>query len=520
MRLAGLKVLKRLVISLLFLTALAAPANASALGLQIVNQSTYQPDEVWINVYGDEFDVPGMSNNVPKTLSEMGGELTINKLISGRVYVSYGSPVNALALPFSSGPRFDWAELTVTPVPEDKANLTAVDQFAIGMRMETLNGSGEVQETLGEANSDTMFAALQQIPGGAQATVRDSSGILRILSPLQTNAYPDLGEYVRSMAGQTITLHTAYYGSPFTVTEYSGTFAPDGSIPLHGTTNPSGMAPGTISIEGNRLIEDIYTGNETPNNVEGAIRRDLLAGFSTGLWGGKYGNDALSFCTNPLLKPEGWICPDGFNQPAFGDARASLSPFPTCEQYAAVINQYSDSYGNPYSDASKNTTVSLDQSNVAKLRLTILADSGNAQPVHSGNPNCGAAAPAPLASGGAAAASTAGRVKLLKLLKLFKKAQVKGARTQVGWVVCAGGCGRVKLLAKKGRKVLGRSGAVVKGGKAALTLRLTKSGQRLLARKRRLKATVTVWVTPPGGQTTRLQQTVLLIEKARKHRRR
>ncbi len=388
---------------LAILMALAIlPATAQALTLEIVNQSAYPDDEVYVNVAGapGQYDVVGASNNSPQLLSSIaGGEVTINRLVSGRVYISFEEGVPQ-SVPFDSDVRFDWAELTVSPSAFDVANLTAVDQFAIGMNLQTLNATNGKLEEVGSANSNTIFSALQAIPGGPQATVRDPQGnILRVLSPNKSPVYPLLGQYVKSMASQQIRLRTAFYGSPFTTSDYSGVFEADGSIRLVGTTNPAMQAPAEIDVDGQQLINDVYTGANTPNNAQGAIRRDLLAGFSTGLWGGKYGNDALSFCADPITNAQGSWCPSGFNRPAFGDARTSPASFASCEQYAAVINRYSDSYGNPYSDASKKVTVGLRQpgsgGSVDTLRLTILPDSGNAQPVASGNDNCGAFAGSP-----------------------------------------------------------------------------------------------------------------------------
>ncbi|HZO07362.1 MAG TPA: hypothetical protein VFB52_13320, partial [Solirubrobacterales bacterium] len=95
---------------------LALPGVAGALDFKIVNQSGKEPNEVWVTVAaGGEFDVPGMTDNVPKKLSEIPGEeLTIEKLVSGRIYIAYGAGVSE-ATTFDSPTRFDWAELTVTP---------------------------------------------------------------------------------------------------------------------------------------------------------------------------------------------------------------------------------------------------------------------------------------------------------------------------------------------------------------------------------------------------------------------
>jgi len=516
--------IKRLALPLLSLLAVLAvlPASASALEFEIVNESGVPSEDVYVTVDGAGFDVPGMTADQPKKLSEIPGQkLTVNTLVSGRVYVSYGAPVQE-GVGFDSPTRFDWAELTVTPSSSDVANLTAVDQVGIGMRLETL-GSGGHLETVGSANSDTIFNALQQIPGGPQATVRDGDGnVLRVLSPLHTTAYPGLGPYVRSLAGQTITLRTAFFGEPFTTSRYSGTFAADGSIALSGSTNPPGAAPATLEFGGAQLIEDVYTGANTPNDLSGAIRRDVLAGFSVGLWGGRYGNDALSFCTNPNTTAQGSWCPNGFNQPAFGDARVALSPFPTCEQYAAVINRYSDAYGNPYSDASKKVTVGLDQpgtgGEVETLRLTILPDSGSAQPVAAGNPNCGAAAPtpAPAPAAGGAAAATKTRVNV----RFFRRARLDGAKARVARLTCSARCGRVRLTAKRGKGVLGRGRAVVEGRRRVLVLRLTKRGRKAMARTRRAKVKLIVRVRPPGAKAVSRRHKMVLAKRApHRHRR-
>src|SRR5262249_46400988 len=148
-------------------------ASASALDLEIANQSGRPAEDVWVTVVGGEMDVPGLEYNVPKTLRQLAEEghspLEVNKLVAGRVYVSYGEGVDQNALPFASDEvRFDWIELNVTANTADQVNLTAVEQVGIGMRIETFDSSSQLLGELGSANSDTIFAALQQIPGGPQ----------------------------------------------------------------------------------------------------------------------------------------------------------------------------------------------------------------------------------------------------------------------------------------------------------------------------------------------------------------
>ena len=489
--------MRRLVLLAVLAGSVLITGQAQALQFKISNQSGQPADKVFVTVAGSDsgFDVPGIPNNVPVTLSSIPGQsFTINKLVSGRVYISYGKGVN-LSVPFTSTTRFDWAELTVIPSSSDVANLTAVDQFGIGLKLDTLNGSGMKLETIGSANADTIFNALQKIPGGPDATIRNSSGkIIRVLSPNKSDAYPHLGQYVKSMAGKTVTLHTAFYGDPFTTSEYSGTFASDGSIQLSGLTNPGGMAPADLQFPGNQLIDDIYTGGNTPNNLSGAIYRDLLAGFSTGLWGGKYGNSSLSFCTDPITNNQGSWCPKGYNKPSFGDARKSLASYPTCEQYAAVINKYSDSYGNPYSDASKKVQIGLDQpgtgGTVSTLQLTILPDSGNAQPTESGNANCGAA-PKP---------------KVNKV-SFYGKAKLKGNSAKVGKANCSVACGQIKVVAKKGGTKVAYRKYKATGKQPYLTMNVTKAGRKIFRKQKKMKVKVQVWIKPSGAsQVTKKHQ--------------
>jgi hypothetical protein len=476
---------KLLIITTFLLSFFLFSSSAQALEFKITNNSGLDPSEVFVNVVGapGQYDVPGMTNNTPVALNTIPDqEITINQLVSGRIYISYNSGVLE-SVPFTSQTRFDWAELTVTPNSADVANLTAVDQFGIGMRLKTYNQSGTQLEELGTANSKTVFDALQSIPGGAAATVRDSeNNIIRVLSPNKSSAYPLLENYVKSMSGKQISLNTAFYGSPFVTSSYSGTFQSDGSITLTGSTNPAGNAPASLNFAGDQIISDIYTGGNTPNTLSGAIYRDLLAGFSTGMWGGKYGNQALDFCFNPIQNNQGSWCPNGFNKPAFGDARNQQEAYATCEQYAAVINQFSDSYGNPYSDASKKTTVSLNQpvdgGNVTTLELVIQADQGSAMPVNSGNPNCGAKS------------KTKPQIKFFYPKKLvFKNLKRKAFAVKIK---CSPACSNTGIQAKRNGKIVFKGSNKKKTGQVVVYAKLTKYGKKLLKNKKRLKVKIFV----------------------------
>jgi hypothetical protein len=502
----------------LFLASVAQAGQP--LEFEIVNESGRSPEEIFITLDAGEHDpykVPGITQNEPVKLSDItNGTFDIEELVAGRVFVAYKKGVH-IGEVWTSPTRFDWTELTYTGLPGDVANLTAVDQFGIGMKLESVSSAGTTLETLGDANSDTIFEALQKIPGGPGATIRNPQGeIVRVLSPAHSSAYPQLGEYVRSLAGQTLTLHTGLFQEPEGASEYHAAIAPDGSITLTGKFESSGPIEepnSPIFLPAAQVLEEIYAPTTEHNNFEAAIKRDLYAGFSVGLWGGRYGNDAINFCTNPELKINRQVCPEGFNVPSFGESRTTFPPYATCDQYAAVINQFSDSYGAAYSDASKKVTVSLNPLNTKKLRLTILPDSGNAAPLHSGNPNCGAGpalpipAPAPVAP--VAPRKHAGPHATAKFLK---HATLKHGQFPLGRIVCGGGCAKVGVVAKLGKKVVARGKWKGAAANRRLKLKVTKPGARLLvAGKKPFHLSIQASATSKAGVTTQLKGGLKLI---------
>jgi hypothetical protein len=503
------------------LTALALPASASALTFHIVNESGKPASEVFVDITGAAALGSGFSPDSPVPLSSIpGGEVTINRLIAGRVFISYGSPVRQVGgsaqestTVETSPTRFDWAELTVhdtetEPVASesDVANLTAVEQFAIGMRLTTLGAGGEELESVGSTYANTLFAALQAIPGGPESTKRAPDGeILRVLSPdNKVSAYPTLDEYVHSMVGETITLHTAYFSKPFTTSVYSGEFKSDGTLELTGTERfeengeVKERAATPTQFDDQSLIEEIYTGGETPNNLVGAVRRDVLAGFSLGLWGGKYGNDAINFCTNPNTTSQGTWCPDGFNVPAYAEARTTPAPFPAFEGYTSVIDQYTNIYGNPYNDASKRVQVALHPAKT--LQLTILPDSPPSSGGNSSGGGGGGPSSSPSSSSAPSTMAAPGPPLSQAKFKLAKAAKFKHGKLQIGSVQCKGACGRIVALLSpvKGKGLIASEAVTARKPKAVIVLKPTKAGKKLLDAGKAKRAELTVTVTQPG----------------------
>jgi hypothetical protein len=510
------------------LTALALPASASALTFHIVNESGKPANEVFVNIVGDDFNVPGFTEDVPVALSSIpNGDITINKIIGGRVYIEYGRPLRVEekgihpapdeTIEFQSHTRFDWTELTVNrpepgQTPEevkaeeeaaeaDVANLTAVDQFAIGMRLSTFGGTGAEVDSIGSTYADNVFAALQNVPGGPESTIRVGGEIIRVLSPLHSSAYPRLTEYVHSMVGQTITLHSIFDGIKG---KYSGKFEEDGSIEIKGMASDSHEY--STKFTAPELIEDIYTDEGIENTLEGEIRHDVLAAFSLGLWGSKYGYDAINFCTNPIVEGINEWCPSGFNQPAFAAARTAPEPYPTYEQYAATISDLGNFYGNPFSDASQQVTVGIAPEHVKTLQLTILPDSPPT-PGSGGNGGSSTTNPAPAGplapSKGLASKPPASRVTF----KLAKAARFEHGKLAIGKLACQGACGKVTVLLRPAHSngVIARLASTVHKKGDTLVLKPTKAGQRLIDAGKAKRAKLMVTVTQPGHSPTTKQ---------------
>ena len=347
-----------------------APAADAALQVQIANDSGVPANRVFVMLDGGSSSDGQLRDNVPVRLSAIAHQrFALQSLAGGRIFFSYGSPVND-AEPPRARVRYDTVELSYPGV----ANLTAVDFFGIPFRLQALNASGrQLGQLAWTAPTDTIERALLAISGARRARVTTPSGAFaRILSPqLSPTSYPSFAPYVRSMAGKRVTVRGAFFGTPFQRFVYSGTFARDGSIVLSGTVTPQGGRPRpgqSITVAGASMSPAIYTvdgpyswGGAThmvsDNDVYAAIYRDLISGFAWGYWGGRYGNDSGR-----------WT-----GKAPFAAARVRRTKHATYNEYAAVIYRYSDAYGFSFSDTGPKK-VQLPLDGAATLRITILPD--------------------------------------------------------------------------------------------------------------------------------------------------
>jgi hypothetical protein len=353
----------------LALASWAAPAAEGAIDVQISNQTGRPAGSIYVMLDGGASSDGQLGNEEPVKLSAIAKRgFTLSSFTGGRIFFSFGSPVNN-AEPPQSRIRYDKVELTYPGV----ANLTAVDFFGIPFKLQALGSGGR---TLGQlaytAPADTIERALLAIPGARRALVTTGGAFARFLSPqLSPTSYPSFEPYIRSLSGQRVIVRGSFFGTPFQTFVYSGRFEPNGSIVLSGTVTPQGgrPAPGqAVSVNGSSLPSAIYTvdgpyswGGAThmvsDNDVYAAIYRDLISGFAWGYWGGRYGNDSGK-----------WL-----GKPPFAAARRRRTRYATYNQYAAAIYRYSNAYGFSFSDTGPKK-VQLPLEGAATLRITILPD--------------------------------------------------------------------------------------------------------------------------------------------------
>lgn len=359
-----------------------AVGDSAGITVEIVNSSGRDDSDVYVMITAGEepqeasieFD-KGIS--IEQLKARSGNDtptFQLQRAVAGEIWISYDEAVSITPAPPSielSKVRFQAAELTYG-IPNSGANLTAVAYFAIPMDLAGLDARGNVLSSVGFAcNTDVIDKELKKAGADFERVEKKTSsgGLARIIAPATNDdGFPSLEDYVKSMAGQTITTNNTFGlpNVPAEPYEYSGTFGPDGTITMTGT-----IAPGThgepLVIEGSSLPEAIYTqngkytvggkpGTVGDNDVYSSIYADIVAGFNYGFWGGRYGDNSNDF------------------KGAAPFAAARSDDLPYYSTYASVLDKYSNAYGAPFSDRFGQPAVFVPLDNAAKLRLEVLPD--------------------------------------------------------------------------------------------------------------------------------------------------
>jgi hypothetical protein len=443
--------------------------------VQIVNGSGQPAQTVYLTLHGGSSSDGQLPEETPKALSEIhNSTFSLESISAARLYVSYGAPyteADGLEPPF----RYDKIEFTNPGV----ADVTAVDFFAIPFDLEALEGSGApIGEPLAyRCYTSTLVSKLRELAPSAETT--NAGQFVRFRAPKNApSSYPSMEPYVKSMAGQAIEIEDVFANHSEQVNiKYSGTFEPDGSITLNGTfterSSPFHEEVGeSLHIDGSTLPEAAYTGNGPftvggkaanvgENNKYSVIYRDIVAGFELGYWGGRYGNNTKN-----------WL-----GKPDFAAARSSAEPYATYNEYAAIINEYSNAYGAAFNELGPTPVVVPLEAATATLRVTIEPDQGP--------PACaGAAAPPGTQNNPFAVSSARGGASAVGKISILSKAVEldKRGRALIKLRCTGGPCGGRLTLAER---VIGRRAkAASRRGRGHLSKRRRARGRRKQANAR------------------------------------
>lgn len=239
---------------------------------------------------------------------DKGGSRTFSLVSAkaGRIYVSFdqalssNEPDGANTGDGDFHTRFDKVELTYVN-GGGKANLTAVDFYAIPMMLETsIEGTTIEHLTL----ADNMTGALIQSaltgvmtdPSSAVIKNKKETETVRILSPVKRpGAYPGFDAYLQKLPGSDLAISGIYYTTPARTYAYTGSISADSITLKEGTQH-------TIEIPMASLMWDktdtqnangIYTCNSSytvdgnpsevgKNDIYAAVYRDLITAFNLG----------------------------------------------------------------------------------------------------------------------------------------------------------------------------------------------------------------------------------------------
>lgn len=357
--------------------------------------------------------------------------------------VATGTPSSAQTLNY----RYDSFEVTFTPAPADAGNLTDINGFGIPMEIDvvyedgTSGTRGYAIPGGGVATSDTIWNALVSAGGSGSiqyfntATSGGLTGPRIAISPATaisenvsgTNYHTsNWNNYITNL--QTSTAVSAGSGGAAGAEQIqiTGYFngAPDGNHVWHNagfysyrvtfngvnfvlTPDAASQIQGTITISPADLANSIYmtlgnatvsglanpngvagstttlTMNTGSNNEWGAVLRDFLAGFTAGYYDAT-GTSLNSAVTTPLILNKEWNQDPTY---AFGGASSGLVIPPSYvyyDEYAKVFFNYTNSYGNGYSDFLTraynvgplvNVTQSPTGSPTSSITITLFGDS-------------------------------------------------------------------------------------------------------------------------------------------------
>ncbi|MDI6742020.1 MAG: beta-1,3-glucanase family protein [Smithella sp.] len=303
--------------------------------------------------------------------SDNSADFTLRSVSAGRIYISYDKALSSSA-PDGANPadpdyqtRFDKVELTYGD--GGKANLTAVDFYAIPMTLETSIEDTIIEHlTLSDGQTGTgLEAALTGIILNTDSAIikggTSGTETIRILSPVKSpGAYHPFDDYLHALTGATLKISGTFYGNPTEPYDYQGSITADAILLGNGTRNikitrTSLMADAADLINHNGIYtcNGAYTVNGTThhvadNDIYAAVYRDLITAFNLGLVQSGANDSATWWQSTPFQG--------------------------TYNQYAKVIaDHYPGAYGFPFTDRYSHILADLG-GRIDKMTITLLDD--------------------------------------------------------------------------------------------------------------------------------------------------
>jgi len=315
---------------------------------------------------------------------------TASRASSIRLYFSIGKSIPETTIVHSPtdtdmhNVRFDWVELTLDGSSTACANLTSLEQLGICMTLRARNGSDDAHaSTLGWSKSFNDIVTETKVSNASAVKYNDDdpAKICRIKG---ASKYPDdwpAANMISTLIGKSIIMTGAFNGSDLTPDHgkagfrFTGTFASPGGIPqielsgnfyesstpLPATMKIVGLSPAAVyAADVMQCSEISHTGGGYTND-QSAKENDrwaklfalLVGGINTGMWKVEPNNLRWS---SAIAYPNG----------------------DTCNPYSRMIREYSNSYGDPYSDLTEKVLLNLfetrDGKTVDTLVITLLDD--------------------------------------------------------------------------------------------------------------------------------------------------
>ncbi len=371
--------------------ALWALINPGATSSQATNPPCNMP--IYMNNFGDNLFTfePGFSGRIYFIID------TLGYLDSNKFKASITKPNYDTSFPY----RYDFVELTYSNGPYDCADISCIDQLGLGLSIATFNSNGKDQSRGYRVPFDTLKNRLENIANPPKANRYPQNGnYIRINTQQHTPLYyTNMANYVNIIKKDTIKLFDVYSGSTASYVKYTNNnpsidtvsysgkffyyysyFNPTDSTfrlnPDPSVANDPSFLQGNITIKMHDLYSMIYAcdgpfvvsggdANKIPvdtdrvgyNDPWSTVVRNYLVGFNLGYYHNSMANKK-----------------SGNNSWNWNGRYAFTQGSGYYNNYARVIQKYSNAYGFPFSDfivnpllPISNTTGSVD--NLLRIRI-------------------------------------------------------------------------------------------------------------------------------------------------------